>query len=84
MWTPAGCRRGTVGGMSNRERTPPALALSAAFGAVGVVLFFVGAVTGANSAFVAGVAAGALSLAAALYWRSELISAWRRDRRQQR
>ena len=70
--------------MSSRDPAPPALVLSAAFGAVGVLLFFVGALTGTNAVFVAGAAAGALSLGAALYWRSELISAWRRDRRRPR
>jgi hypothetical protein len=61
--------------------TPPALAVSVAMGAAGVVLFLVGAVTGRTALFVAGAGAGALSLIAALYWRSELISAWRRDQR---
>ena len=66
--------------MSERGPTPPALAVSTAFGAVGVLLFFVGAITGSTAVFVAGAGAGVLSLLAALYWRSELISSWRRDR----
>ena len=61
--------RGTV-------RPPVALVLSCALGALGVVLFLVGSVVGSEGAFVAGAAAGALSLAAALYWRSELVSSW--------
>ena len=61
--------------------TPIALVLSCAFGALGVVLFLVGSVLGSERAFVAGAAAGALSLAAALYWRSELVSSWARKRR---
>ena len=65
--------------MSERA-APPALVLSCVLGAVGFVLLLAGAVTGQEAASVAGVAAGAVSLAAALYWRSELISAWRRDR----
>ena len=56
--------------------TPPALVLSCAFGALGVVLLLLGAVVSSDAVFVAGVAAGALSLGAALYWRSELVSAW--------
>lgn len=64
-----------------RRSTPPALALSVAMGALGLVLFLVGAVVRSDGVFVAAVAAGALSLGAALYWRSELISAWRKERR---
>jgi hypothetical protein len=66
---------------------PPAFVLSCAFGAVGIVLLLVGALTGATALFVAAVAAGSLSLGSALYWRSELISQWRRtepDRRSRR
>ncbi len=66
--------------MSERGPTPPALAASAGFGALGVLLFFVGAFTGSSAVFVAGAGAGALSLVAALYWRSELISSWRQGR----
>jgi hypothetical protein len=53
---------------------------SCVFGALGVVLVLVGAVVGAEGLFVAGVAAGALSLGAALYWRWQLIEAWREGR----
>lgn len=57
--------------------TPRALTLSVVTGAIGVVLVLVGAVTGTNSLSLAGVALGAVSLSAALYWRGELIAAWR-------
>ena len=66
--------------MSEPRRTPTALVLSVALGAVGVLLFLVGALLGVDALFVAGATAGALSLGAALYWRSELISAWKQDR----
>lgn len=59
-----------------RPPTPPALVLSCAFGAVGVALLVLGALLSRDAVFVAGVAAGALSLGAALYWRSELVSTW--------
>ena len=59
------------------EPRPPAMVVSAACGAVGVVLFLLGAVVGTNVLFFAGLAAGIASLAVALYWRSELIAAWR-------
>jgi hypothetical protein len=61
--------------------TPAALVLSCALGGLGVVLFLVGSVLGSEAAFVAGAAAGALSLAAALYWRSELVSSWAKRNR---
>ncbi|MDQ3573855.1 MAG: hypothetical protein M3378_09985 [Actinomycetota bacterium] len=67
--------------MSEPQRTPTALVLSVALGATGVLLFLVGALIGGDAVFVAGAAAGGLSLGAALYWRSELISAWKQDRR---
>ena len=67
--------------MSEPQRTPPALALSAALGGLGVLLFFAGAAVRSNAFFIAGVTAGALSLGAALYWRSELIREWRQGRR---
>ena len=63
--------------------TPIALVLSCALGALGVVLFLVGSALGSEGAFVAGAAAGALSLAAALYWRSELVTSWAQRRRRE-
>ncbi len=67
--------------MSDPPPTPTALVVSVALGAVGVVLFLAGTVLGSSAVFVAGATAGALSLCAALYWRSELVSAWKHDRR---
>ena len=62
-------------------RPAPALVLSCVFGALGALCIVVGAVVGNEGAFVAGAGAGALSLAAALYWRSELISSAAERRR---
>jgi len=62
------------------SRRPPALVASVTLGVVGAILFLLGALLASNAVFVAGAASGALSLGAALYWRSELITAWRRDR----
>jgi hypothetical protein len=63
------------------SQRPPALVVSVALGVVGGVLFVVGALFASNAVFVAGATAGAGSLGAALYWRSELITAWKEDRR---
>ena len=63
-------------GVPPGPRTPPAFALSCVFGAVGVVLLLAGVAVSSDAVAVAGMVAGALSLAAALYWRSELVSAW--------
>ncbi len=72
------------------EPAPPAppvpLVLSCAMGGIGVVLLLLGAVVGNAGLSVAGVVAGTVSLGAALYWRSLLISAWaaRREPRPRR
>lgn len=66
--------------MSRPPRRPAALVLSVALGVVGAVLFLFGGLFGSDAVFLAGATAGALSLGAALYWRSELITAWKRDR----
>ncbi len=63
--------------------TPVALVLSCVLGGIGVVLFLAGSVLASEGAFVAGAAAGALSLAAALYWRSELVSSWAQRKRRE-
>ena len=55
---------------------PPALVASIVLGAVGLVLFLAGAIAGSTPVFVTGFLAGAASLGAALYWRSELVAAW--------
>ena len=57
-------------------RPPAPLVLSCALGAVGFVLLVVGAALDSTAVSVAGVVAGTLSLGAALFWRSLLISAW--------
>lgn len=72
---------GANGRTGRRERTPTALMASVVLGVTGMILFVAGALVGSDAVFVAGATAGALSLGAALYWRSELISAWRADRR---
>ena len=69
---------------SESSATHTALFLSAAHVGVGALLIVLGAAVGVAALFVAGAAAGALSLGAALYWRSELVSAWKRDRRRLR
>ena len=55
--------------------------LSCALGAVGLVLLVAGAILGSTPLSVAGVVGGSLSLGAALYWRSLLISAWAEQKR---
>jgi hypothetical protein len=57
----------------------PAFRISAGLGALGVVLLLLGAATGIHGLLFAGVGAGVGSLIAALAWRSDLVSAWRRD-----
>ena len=54
----------------------PAFVASCVLGAAGAVLIGAGLATGTDGLFVAGAAAGSLSLGAALYWRSQLIEAW--------
>ncbi|MDQ6928303.1 MAG: hypothetical protein M3159_06525 [Actinomycetota bacterium] len=58
------------------KRQPPAFLISAGFGVVGLVLLLVGLVSGADAPYISGVAAGVVSLVAALVWREELIVAW--------
>ena len=62
---------------SEAEPRPVPMLLSAACGAIGVVFLLLGALLSSNPLFFAGLIAGTLSLAFALYWRSELITAWR-------
>ena len=66
--------------MESVQETPLPLLVSIALGCLGVLLFVVGAATSSTPVFVAGFAAGALSLGAALYWRGELIAAWHAQR----
>lgn len=65
-----------------RARPPVPFVASIAFGAVGFVLLAAGVAAGSTGLAVAGFAAGSLSLGAALYWRSLLISAWAAKRRE--
>lgn len=64
-----------------RPAAPVPLTLSIVAGALGVVLLLLGAVTGNDALPVAAVVAGSVSLGAALYWRSMLISAWGAQKR---
>ncbi len=64
-----------------RRPRPRAFVTSCALGLVGGLLLIAGLATGAEALLLSGVAAGALSLVAALVWRSQLIDAWR-DQRQ--
>lgn len=64
----------------DRQPLPRLAVVSAALGGVGLVLFVIGALAGSTPVFVAGFGAGALSLGVALYWRSELITAWHTQR----
>jgi hypothetical protein len=57
----------------------PAFLVSVALGVVGVLLILIGLVVGGQVIFEVGFAAGAVSLVAAMVWRSDLIATWRRD-----
>lgn len=64
-----------------RPARPPALRASIVFGVVGAVLLAVGFVTTNTPVLVLSGAAGSLSLASALVWRSQLVQAWRAEHR---
>lgn len=59
--------------------THPGFLLSCAFGALGLLVLVVGLVIASQALDVAGTFLGALSLLAALAWRADLVSAWKRD-----
>jgi hypothetical protein len=60
--------------------THPGFLLSCGFGAVGLVVIVVGLLAGAtNLVFEIGLLFGSLSLLAALAWRADLVSSWKRD-----
>jgi lipid-A-disaccharide synthase-like uncharacterized protein len=44
-----------------------------------VLLILIGIIVREDAIFVVGAGAGAISLVAALVWRSDLVSSWRRD-----
>lgn len=67
--------------MVTERPRPPALLASCAFGALGLLLLLVGWLAGTDTLFIVGIGAASLSLAAALWWRSQLITAWRARRR---
>ena len=60
---------------------PPALTASVVFGVVGAALLAIGFVTSNTPVLVLSGAAGSLSLVCALVWRSQLIEAWRAERK---
>jgi hypothetical protein len=59
--------------------THPGFLLSCAFGALGLLLIIIGLIIGGQVIFVVGTFLGALSLLAALAWRADLVSAWKKD-----
>ena len=67
-----------------RPPLPTPFVLSVALGAVGLVLLVPGVLLGNRALALAGFAAGALSLGAALYWRSLLVNAWAAQKRARR
>ena len=60
---------------------PAPFVLSCALGVLGLVLLVPGLAFGSTVLALTGFAAGALSLGAALYWRSQLVSAWAEQKR---
>jgi hypothetical protein len=65
------------------RRSPPAFLTSAGFGGLGLLLLVLGLATAEEGLYLAGVAAGVVSLVAALVWREELIVAWNARKKQQ-
>lgn len=64
-----------------RPPPPVPLVLSVVAGVIGIVLLVAGAIADSTALSVAAVVAGSLSLGAALYWRSLLISSWAAQKR---
>jgi hypothetical protein len=60
-------------------RSHPAFLVSIGLGALGVLMILSGIVIGGQVIFELGAAVGALSLMAALAWRADLVTTWRRD-----
>jgi hypothetical protein len=63
-------------------RSHPAFWVSVGLGALGALVFLVGIATGGQTIFEVGAAIGALSLIAALAWRADLVSSWRKSHQQ--
>jgi hypothetical protein len=61
------------------RQTPPALLASSVLGLVGAIFLLAGLFSGSVPVVVVGVGLAALSLGAALVWRSQLIEEWRRQ-----
>jgi hypothetical protein len=66
-------------GTPTLPRTHPAFIASCGLGALGLVLIIAGLLLGGEVIFVVGAFAGFVSLIAALAWRADLVSTWRRD-----
>jgi len=62
-------------------RRPPALVASCVFGVIGGALLLIGFATKATPVLVLSGLGGSLSLISALVWRSQLIDAWRAQRK---
>jgi hypothetical protein len=60
-------------------RSHPGFLISFALGALGVLMILTGLIVGGQVIFEVGAALGGLSLLAALAWRADLVSTWRRD-----
>lgn len=60
-------------------RSHPAFLISLALGALGVVMILMGVLIGGQVIFEVGAGLGAASLIAAMAWRADLVTAWRRD-----
>jgi hypothetical protein len=62
--------------MPDLHHRHPAFVLSCVFGVVGVLLVVAALAFDADALYFAAIGAGALSLGAALYWRSLLVADW--------
>ncbi len=67
--------------MADTPQRPASFMVSAVAGILGAIFLLAGALTSSNPVFGAGFAMGVVSLVAALTWRSQLVSAWRANRR---